>query len=287
MPDTLTTPTTGNTYTSRDGLKIFYRSWLPTGAPRGLVLLCHGFNSHSGQYGWLAQQLVLAGFAAYAGDMRGRGRSDGERFWVDRFSDYVDDVAGVANIARSRHPGLPLFVLGHSAGGVVATSYVLDNQDKVAGLICESFAYRVPAPPGALSMIKLLSGVFPKAPALKLNNAHFSRDAEVVRQLNADPLTANETQPLKTVAEMVRGGDRLRVSFSKITVPTLIMHGTVDRATLPAGSKAFYSNSGAKDKTLKLYEGHYHDLFADTGREKVAAETISWIAGRLNPGASA
>lgn len=127
----------------------------------------------------------------------------------------------------------------------------------------------------------MLSGVFPKAPALRLNNAHFSRDPEMVRQLNSDPMTLNETQPLKTVAEMVRGGDRLRVSFGRITVPTLIMHGTADKATLPSGSKEFYRNSGATDKTLKLYEGHYHDLFADNGREKVAAETISWIVGRL------
>jgi acylglycerol lipase len=281
VPDTLTTPTTGATYTSKDGLKIFYRSWLPTGAPRGVVLLCHGFNSHSGQYGWLAQQLVLAGFAAYAGDMRGRGRSDGERFWVGRFSDYVDDVAGVADIARSRHPALPLFVLGHSAGGVVSAVYVLNNQDKVAGFICESFAYRVPAPPGGLTLIKLLSGVLPNMPALKLNNAHFARNPDMVRQLNADPLIANETQPLKTVAEMVRGTDILKASFGKITVPTLITHGTMDRATLPAGSRVFYRKSGARDKTLKLYDGHYHDLFADTGREKVAAETISWIAGHL------
>jgi acylglycerol lipase len=281
MPDTLATPTTGATYISQDNLKIFYRSWLPTGAPRGVVLLCHGFNSHSGQYGWLAQQLILAGFAVYAGDMRGRGRSDGERFWVDRFSDYVADVAGVADIAMTRHPGRPLFVLGHSAGGVVSAAYVLDNQDKVKGFVCESFANRVPAPPGGLAIIKFLSGFMPKAPALKLNNAHFSRDPEMVRQLNSDPMTLNETQPLKTVAEMVRGGDRLRVSFGRITVPTLIMHGTSDKATLPAGSKEFYRNSGAKDKTLKLYEDYYHDLFADTGREKVAAETISWIAGRL------
>lgn len=281
MPDTLATPTTGATYISQDNLKIFYRSWLPTGAPRGVVLLCHGFNSHSGQYGWLAQQLILAGFAVYAGDMRGRGRSGGERFWVDRFSDYVADVAGVADIALARHPGLPLFVLGHSAGGVVSAAYVLDNQDKVKGFICESFAFRVPAPPGGLAIIKFLSSFMPKVPALKLNNAHFSRDPEMVRQLNSDPLTLNETQPLKTVAEMVRGGDRLRVSFRRITVPTLIMHGTSDKATLPAGSKEFYKSSGAKDKTLKLYEDHYHDLFADTGREKVAAETISWIAGRL------
>lgn len=282
MPDTLMAPTTGEFYTSKDGLNIFYRSWLPTAAPRGVVLLCHGFNSHSGQYGWLAQKLVLAGFAVYAGDMRGRGKSEGARFWVDKFSQYVADVSGVADIAIARHPGLPLIVLGHSAGGVVATSYVLDNQSKVAGLICESFAYRVPAPPGGLSMIKLLSGVLPKAPALKLNNAHFSRDPEMVRQLNADPLIANETQPINTVAEMVRGGDRLRVSFGKITVPTLIMHGTLDKATLPAGSQEFYKNSGAKDKTLRLYEGYYHDLFADVGREKVAAETIDWITERLN-----
>lgn len=275
------TPTTEETYAGKGGVMIFYRSWLPAAAPRAIVLLSHGFNSHSGQYAWVAGELVKAGYAVYAGDLRGRGRSEGKRFYVDSFSDYVADVSGVADIARSRHPGLKLFVLGHSAGGVVATNYTLDNQDKVAGLICESFAYRVPAPEFALDFITFLSGFFPNAKALKLNNAHFSRDPAAVKALNEDPLIANETQPMKTVGEMWKADRRLQVSFGKIKTPTLILHGTEDKATSYPGSEEFYKTSGAADKTLKLYKGHYHDLLADTGKAEVMAEIIDWIDKRV------
>lgn len=274
------TPTTEETYIGKGGLKIFYRSWLPQAAPKAIVLLSHGFNSHSGQYAWVAEQLVKSGYAAYAGDLRGRGKSEGKRFYVDSFSDYIADISGVADITRSRHPGLKLFVLGHSAGGVVATSYTLDNPDKVAGLICESFAYRVPAPEFALDFITFLSGFFPNANALKLNNAHFSRDPAVVKALNDDPLIKDETEPMKTVGEMWKADRRLQISFGKIRTPTLILHGTEDKATSYPGSEEFYKNSGAADKTLKLYKDHYHDLLADTGKEDVMAEVIGWIYAR-------
>src|SRR5713101_230505 len=110
------------------GLKIFFRSWRPDGKARGAIVIVPGFNSHSGYYGWVAEQFVADGLAVYAVDLRGRGKSDGERFYVDTFADYVSDVAGVMEIAKSREPGLPVFLLGHSAGGVVACLYTLENQ---------------------------------------------------------------------------------------------------------------------------------------------------------------
>ena len=104
------------------GLKIFMRSWRPAGPARGVVIISHGFNSHSGQYIWPAERFAEAGFAVYALDLRGRGKSDGERFYVEDIADYVADVAGVIRIAKERDPGLPLFLLGHSAGGVVSST---------------------------------------------------------------------------------------------------------------------------------------------------------------------
>jgi acylglycerol lipase len=273
--------TTEETFTGTGGATIFYRSWLPVAPPKAIVVLQHGFNSHSGQYAWAAQQFQAAGYAVYAGDLRGRGKSSGKRFYVNSFSEYTGDLGGVVDIARLRHPGLKMFVLGHSAGGVVATSYTLDNQEKVAGLICESFAYRVPAPELALDFLTFLSTFFPNAPGIKLNNAHFSRDPAWVAEMNADPLIDNETQPLKTLGQMWKADRRLQVSFGKIKTPTFIIHGTKDQATVPAGSEFFYKTSGAADKTLKLYEGHFHDLLADVGKEGVFADILGWVETRL------
>ena len=94
-------------------------------------MICHGVNSHGGQYAWTAEQLVKAGFAVYALDLRGRGKSEGERFYVENVADYVSDVSGVVKIAKSRDPGLPVFLLGHSAGGVVSSVYTLENRGHV------------------------------------------------------------------------------------------------------------------------------------------------------------
>jgi acylglycerol lipase len=266
---------------SAKGFKIFVRSWIPETKPRAVVVVCHGVNSHSGQYLWVGEQFANAGYAAFALDLRGRGRSDGERFYVEDVADYVSDVANTIALAKSRHPGLPLFLLGHSAGGVVSATYVLDTASEISGFICESFAFQVPAPGFALAAIKGISHIAPRLPVLRLKNEDFSRDPKAVEALNHDPLTANEVQPAITVAALVRADERLHDEFPSIKLPLLIMHGTDDEATVCKGSQFFYDTAGSKDKTLKLYEGHYHDLLNDLGKEKVMADIQGWIDGRL------
>jgi alpha-beta hydrolase superfamily lysophospholipase len=263
------------------GLKIFFRSWHPEGKPRGTVVIVPGFNSHSGYYGWVAEQLVAAGLAVYAVDLRGRGKSDGERFYVETFEDYVLDVEAVTAVIESREPGEPLFMLGHSAGGVVACLYTLEHQAELAGLICESFAHELPAPDFALAVFKGLSHVAPHAHVLRLPNEGFSRDPRAVEAMNSDPMILNETQPLQTMAAMVRADERLKQEFPLITLPVLILHGILDKNTKPAGSRHFYDRAGSADKTLKLYEGGFHDLLNDTDKESVMQDIKEWIAARL------
>jgi acylglycerol lipase len=262
-------------------LRIFFRVWRPETPPRAVVAICHGVNSHSGQYFWAAEQLTAKGFVVYALDLRGRGLSDGERFFVRDVAEYVGDLAELISIAKDREPGLPVFLLGHSAGGVVSCTYALGYQAELAGLICESFAFQVPAPDFALAVIKGVSHLAPHAHVLKLHNEDFSRDAAWVKSMNEDPLIANEVQPTSTVAALVRADERLKKEFPLITLPVLIMHGTADKATKPSGSQLFYDTAGSADKTLKLYEGHFHDLLNDVGRDGVMADIVGWIEGRL------
>ena len=273
---------TGEELIDSGGMNIFVRSLHPHGATRALVILCHGFNSHSGYYVWVGEQLAARGFTAYALDLRGRGRSDGERFYVDKISDWVTNVADVVQLAKSRHSGLPVYLLGHSAGGVISCLYCLDNQQELSGFICESFAFRVPAPDFAIAALKGLSHLAPHAHVLRLKNEDFSRDASVVGQMNKDPLIAHETQPTHTVAELARADDRLAHNFGLVSLPILILHGTADRATKPSGSQQFYDDALSTDKTLKLYEGHYHDLLNDVGKEAVLADIVQWMDARVS-----
>lgn len=270
------------TFDGVGGLKIFVRAWRPEGQVRGIVTISHGFNSHGGHYLWVAEQLLASGFAVYAIDHRGRGQSEGERFFVEKFADYVSDLAKLIDTAKSRDPGLPAFLLGHSAGGVISCGYALEHQKELAGLICESFAYQVPAPDFALAVIKGLSHLAPHAHVLKLKTEDFSRDPKVVAALLADPLIAGEVQPTGTVAEMVRADERLKKEFPVITLPVLIIHGTDDKVTRPSGSKEFFENVGSADKTLKLYEGYAHDPLNDIGKEAVMADIIGWLSARVS-----
>ena len=272
----------GETVESAGGLKIFFRSLRPQQETRGCVVIVPGFNSHSGYYAWVAEQFVAIGLVVYAIDLRGRGRSDGERFYVDTFDDYVRDVEAVAKVAQSRESGVPLFLLGHSAGGVVSCLYALEHRAELSGLICESFAHELPAPEFALAVFKGLGYIAPHAHILHLPNEQFSRDTKAVDAMNEDPLIAHEAQATRTMAALVRADERLKKEFPHITLPVLILHGTLDKSTKPAGSQRFYDMVGSVDKSLKLYDGGFHDLLNDINKDVVMRDIQVWINARLS-----
>jgi alpha-beta hydrolase superfamily lysophospholipase len=266
--------------TGAAGLRLFLRSWTPAGQPRAVVVIMHGFLSHGGFYEWAAGQLVVAGFAVYAHDLRGHGRSEGDRFWVDKFSDYLTDLEVVVALARSRHPKIPCFVLGHSVGGVIASLYTSEHPDTVAGLVSESFAFELPAPDFALAALRGLDHLAPHTPVLSLKPEDFSRDPAVVEALRTDPLVTHTPGPTHTLAEIARADERLRNAFPSITTPVLILHGTADRAAKPHGSKRFFESVGSVDKKLEMYEGFFHDLLNDVGKEGVMADIVAWLRDR-------
>jgi acylglycerol lipase len=285
MPNDTVKSRTDERIASADGRMLHMTTWLPEDAPRAVVVIVHGFNSHSGYYPWVAERLTASGLAVYTFDLRGRGKSEGERYFIESFQEYQDDVHAVVSLARSREAGLPIYLLGHSAGGVISSVYALEHQHEIAGLICESFAFRVFAPDIALTVLKGLSHLVPHTHVLRLNIDDFSRDPAVVAAMKADPEVGNEVQPTLTVAEMVRADERLERDFGLFRLPVLILHGDADKVTRPEGSRQFYAAAGSADKTLKMYEGHAHDLLNDVGRETVLADVTQWIAARL-PAAS-
>jgi acylglycerol lipase len=280
MPQNLST-TSPEIVENASGLKIAFRSWRPEGTAHAAIVVVPGCNAHSGSYEWVAEQFVAKDLAVYAVDLHGRGNSDGERFYVEAFEDYVRDVEAVMAIVKAREPGLPIFMLGHSAGGVVACLYTLDHPAELVGLISESFAHELSAPDFALAVFKGLSHIAPHAHVLHLPNESFSRDPKVVEAMNNDPLIVHETQPTQTMAAMVRADERLKKEFPLITLPVLILHGTADKNTKPSGSRHFYEMAGSVDKTLKLYEGGFHDLLNDTDREAVMLDISQWIDSRI------
>lgn len=267
------------------GLKLFVRSWRATGEwearPRAVVVIVHGFKSHSGYYDWPAERLREKGLGVYAFDLRGHGRSEGERLYAEKVTDFTSDVHDVVTKARRENPGAPVFLFGHSAGGVISCMYVLDHQQELAGFLCESFAHEVPAPDFALAILKGISHIAPHAHLLQLDDDGFSRDPAFVERMKNDPLIPQVGYPAITVAELVRADERLKKDFARITLPVFIMHGTADVVTMPRGSERFGERAGSSDKTLKLYQDHAHDLLNDVGKEIVMADVLEWILARI------
>ena len=265
---------------SRDGTKLHVRTWLPLGTTSAVVVLVHGFKAHSGLFEWPAGEMAEAGFAVYALDLRGHGKSGGEPLYAAKVSEYIDDVRAVVQLAKTRH-SQPIFMLGHSAGGVIACAYALEDQRDLRGLICESFALEVPASRITLSLLKGIARIAPHAGVFKLKDEHFSRDPAFVQRMKNDPLISHEGYPAQTIAELARTDERLHKDLARITIPVLVLHGTEDHVTLPSGSELFGKIGGSQDKTLTLYQGHYHDLLNDVGKEQVLSDVIGWIDSHL------
>jgi acylglycerol lipase len=270
------------TFTARDGLTLFERWWLPDGDPRAVIALVHGYAEHSGRYEHVGRTLAAARYATYSYDLRGHGRSEGPRVYVRSFNEHLRDLAGFLRIVRERQPELPLFLLGHSMGGTIATLFAITRAPALAGLVLSGPGLRrrddIPAiiPPA----VSLLARVIPKAGLFKLDAAQVSRDPDVVRLYDEDPLVYRGRVPLGSAAAAGRAVARIQRDMEKVSVPLLIMHGTADGLTTPAGSQALYERASSSDKTLRLYEGLYHEIFNEPERVEVIGDLIAWLDAR-------
>lgn len=167
--------------------------------------------------------------------------------------------------------------MGHSAGGVLACLAALATKDMLDGLICESFSFELPVLSMALAALQGAALFMPRAHVVQLKSDLFSRDEAVVRSMDDDPLIAGETETASTIAEMTRASADVGRRFFDLKLPLLILHGTADKIAKPSGSQRFFEAAGSFDKTLKLYDGHVHDLLSDVGKEIVADDLRLWI----------
>lgn len=263
------------------GQNIFYRNWKINGLPKAIVVIVHGLNSHSGYYQNFALLLNENDYEVYAMDLRGRGLSQGERYFISDYEDIVADIDQIVNIVYSSHFKSPIFLFGHSAGGVFASLYVVHQQDKLKGLISASFAFQVPASDFAQASIMFLSHIIPHTRLIKLNNNDFSRDKSIVNVMNNDPLLANERQPVKTMQQLFLAAQYLKKKMPVIKLPLLILHGTADKVTRSSGSEYFMEHVSSADKQLKLYEGHYHELLNDKYNGIIMKDILRWLNERV------
>ncbi len=261
------------------GLNLYYQGWLPDDEPKAIMLVVHGLAEHSGRYGNLVNYFVPRGYAVYGFDQRGHGKSDGVRGYIDRFSCFVDDLDIFLRLVHSRHPCVKTFMMGHSMGGTIGTAYAILHQDKFDGLVLSGALLGTPAnvAPVTIFAARILSLILPKAGLYVIDAEGISRDKSVVKAYLADPLVYQGKIRARLGVELIKAMGIANRQFPEIHLPILVMHGAADPISDPKNSETLYQKAGSADKTLKIYEGYYHEIFNEPGREQVLADVESWL----------
>ena len=276
-------------FAGQGGLELYAQSWRPA-APRGVVVLVHGLKDHSARYAELAGRLASDGVAVYAADLRGHGRSPGERGFIADFSGYVADLEIFLARVRTREPGLPLILFGHSMGGAIATTYALAHPTELQGLVLSAAALQLgpEVSPVLVKITRNLGRKHPRWRVLKLKPRHFSRDPKVVADVRgADLLVDPRKVPASTAAGLIGAIEHIQADMEKLAVPVLILHGEQDRITPPDGSRALYRRAGVVDKQLTIVPGAYHDLLHEPGHDAILTAIQGFVRGHLKAPAAA
>jgi alpha-beta hydrolase superfamily lysophospholipase len=277
-----------SSFAGAGGLEIFWRAWLGDSDTKAVVVIAHGAGEHSGRYAHVAQRLVDEGFAVYAIEHRGHGRSQGPRALIDRIDNAVADLDKLVVLAADANPGAPLFLLGHSMGGTIALSYALAHQRRLAGLVLSGPLAALEAVPAPMRMAaRTLSVLAPRTPLIAIDSSQVSRDPAVVSDYQADPLVHHGKLPARTVVELAGAIEAFPDGVGSITVPTLIMYGTDDGLCPPEGSVMLSERIGSSDKTLTAYQGMYHEILNEPEREQVLDDLCSWLSARIGQPAEA
>jgi alpha-beta hydrolase superfamily lysophospholipase len=276
---------------SADGTCLQAYEWKPVGTPiRGAVVVVHGIRDHASRYAGLAEVLTAKGLAVYAQDMRGHGNSGGDRQRFDSIAQLVADTDLAVSEAAKLNPGLPVFVYGHSLGGLISTHYALAHGEKLRGLVLSGAALKLlpSVSGGQKGAARFFSAILPGLPAQAVDDTEFVRDAAAKKEMAEDPLIDHGNLPARSAAAALDAIDDVQKRMGELKVPVLILHGDADKATNPEGSRELKERAASTDKTLHIYEGVFHDLLHEPERAQIAAEVAGWITARLSgPGSTA
>lgn len=274
--ETSTKPGTG-------GVTLHTIRWTPDATPRAEILLVHGYGEHSGRYEHVAQRLCDAGFAVTSLDHRGHGRTTGvERGTVDNFDLLVDDLASVVtDLSSGTSDGVPLFVYGHSMGGLATVRLAERDDSRFAGVIITGASLQAAAsvPRPVLAAANLVGRFAPNLPTIQLDGDAISRVPEVRADYDADPLNFRGKVTTGTARQLSVAMDAAMDEAANITAPILIMHGSDDTLADPAGSVRFSSKVGSTDRTVSIWPGCFHELHNEPEADAVLATVIDWING--------
>ncbi|KTE36551.1 MULTISPECIES: alpha/beta hydrolase [unclassified Sphingopyxis] len=271
------------------GAKLHITHWLPAGRPKAVVLLAHGYAEHAGRYEHVAKRLTYAGYAVYAIDHWGHGRSDGTPGFVPRFTAFTDGLAELLTLVEVNHGDTPRLLLGHSMGGLISTLFLIERQSAFVGAALSGPAIVPGAPPSRFTIwiSRFLSRFFPRLGVLALDANGVSRDPAVVAAYLADPLVYTGKIGARLGKEFMDAMAAAQAGAPGITLPILLQHGEKDSLASVAGSQYLFDHVSSADKILKIYPGLFHEIYNEPERDAVLDDLVGWFDAHVAQGKSA
>lgn len=268
--------------TRPDGTVLFHQRWQPESTPKAVIVIVHGFGEHSDRYVNVVNKLVPKGYAIAALDHRGHGRSSGQRVYINRWNEFRQDLRQFILHTQTRFPNMPLFMLGHSMGGLMGLDYLLRYPAELTGAIISAPAIEPANLPAPLRLAaKVMSRVWPTfSMPMSLGDNVLSRDPAVEKAAEEDPMMPNIGTP-RLGTEMDVTGEWVRANPHKLQIPLLIVHGTADKLIEPASSQRFFESLTYSDVQRITYEGSYHEPHNDLDHEKVTDDMLNWLDARI------
>ncbi len=270
------------TFKGEGATELYYQRWRPEGQPRAALAVIHGFGEHSGRYGNVVDWFVPRGYAVYAPDMRGHGNSPGQRGFIESFEQVRGDVRAFLALVHDQEPDCPLFLLGHSQGGLTVLNYVLHHPEGLAGVVASGPLLSQPGiSPILIQLSKVLSRVWPTMSLeVGLDVNALSHDPAVVQAYVDDPLVHGKGTT-RLGAEIAAATAWTQAHAADLALPCLIVHGGADKLCPPEASRIFFEQVTFADKERHEYEGYYHEVFNEVGKERVLAEVEAWLERHL------
>lgn len=265
------------------GLTIAYQGWRPEAEAKAVLIIVHGLAEHSGRYRNVVDHLVPRGYAVYGFDLPGHGTSTGTRVYVERFDDFDDTLTAFRRLVRDRHPEAPLFLLGHSMGGLIAAHHLLDQQQGLQGVVLSGPAVGIEhgSPPLTALLARIASRLAPRAGVYGVDPGGISKDPAVVEAYVNDPLVHRGKASARLVAEMLRASKRVSDAAAAIRLPLVAVHGADDRLVEADRTRRLFERLGSDDKTLHVYDGLHHEVFNEPERGRVLADVERWLEARV------
>ncbi|KAF6733073.1 Monoglyceride lipase [Oryzias melastigma] len=269
-----------------DGLHLFCRYWEPAAPLRALVFIVHGAGEHCGPYDEIAQRLKELSLLVFAHDHVGHGQSEGERMNIKDFQIYIRDSWQHIDLMKSRHPDLPVFIVGHSMGGAISILTACERPSEISGVVLIGPMVQMnpeSATPFKVFVAKLLNHMMPSLTLGSIESKWVSRDKTQVEAYDNDELNYHGRVRVSFGIALMGAAERIEREIPSISWPFLILHGDDDKLCDIRGSKMMHEKAASSDKKLKIYEGGYHALHHDLPEvaESVLKDVTGWITERL------